>query len=190
MDEELNQRISQLIDNELSHDEALSLLHKMRKQPQLLDKMSRYEAISHAVKAEMFLSAHTDFAERVRQQIQHEPAYLLPQHKPLLRRNYKMFALAASIAAVAIMASQAPHAPIEPFRAPDMAMVKPQTPAATMTEPQAQEEPSVSVAFRPVQQDQFSTRFNDYLQAHTDSVYINGQANFQSYARVAAYGRE
>lgn len=190
MDEELNQRISQLIDNELSHDEVLSLLQKMRKQPQLQGKMSRYEAISHALKAEVFLPARTDFTERVRQQIQHEPAYLLPQQNPLPRRNYKMFALAASIAAVAIMASHILHAPIETFQAPDLAMVKPQTPAATITDLQAQEKPSVSVAFRPVQQDQFNARFNEYLQAHSDSVYINGQANFQSYARVAAYGRE
>ena len=189
MDEELNQRISQLIDNELSHDEVLSLLQKMRKQPQLQDKMSRYEAISHALKAEVFLPARFDFAERVRQQIQLEPAYLLPQHKPLLR-NYKMFALAASIAAVAIMASHILHAPIEPFQAPDLAMVKPQAPAATITDLQAQEKPSVSVAFRPVQQDQFNARFNDYLQAHSESVYINGQANFQPYARVTAYGQE
>lgn len=192
MDEELNQKISQLIDNELSHEEALSLLQLMRKQPQLQDKMSRYEAISHAVKAEAFVPTRSDFAERVRQQIQSEPAYLLPQHKTS-RRNYKIFALAASVAAVAIMVSRIPYAPDESISVPEIAMVQPQEPVPAkeaMAEPQAQEPPSVSVAFRPVDQDQFNARFNDYLQAHSESVYIDGQTNFQPYARVAAYGRE
>ena len=190
MHEELNQRISQLIDNELSHEEALRLLQLMRKQPQLQDKMSRYEAISHAVKAEVFVPTRSDFAERVRQQIQSEPAYLLPKHKTS-QRNYKVFALAASVAAVAIIVSRIPYAPDESIPAPEIAMVQSQelVPAKeAMAAPQ--EQPSVSVAFRPVDQDQFNARFNDYLQAHSDSVYIDGQANFQTYARVAAYGRE
>jgi len=179
MDEELNQKISQLIDNELSHTEALSLLQKMRKQPQLQDRMSRYEAISHAVRAEVFLSTRADFAERVRQQIQHEPAYLLPQHKPL-RRNFKILALAASFAVVAVIASRNMNAPVESFQAPALAVTAQPMP----------EQPPVTVAVRPIEQDQFNTRFNDYLQAHSDSMYINGQANFQPYARVTAYGRE
>ena len=179
MDEELNQKISQLIDNEISPGEALSLLHKMQTQSRLLDKMFRYEAISHALKSEVYLSPPSDFTERVRQQIQHEPAYLLPQHKPFLR-SYKILALAASIAVVAVIASRSMNAPVETFQAP----------AIAVAEPPAQESPPLSVSAQQLEQEQVNMRFNDYLRAHSDSVYINGQANFQSYARVAAYGRK
>jgi sigma-E factor negative regulatory protein RseA len=35
-----------------------------------------------------------------------------------------------------------------------------------------------------------NARINDYLQAHNNSVYTNGEASFKPYARVAAYNRE
>ncbi len=55
MPEDLNQKISQFLDNELDHVQALNLLNKMQLQPELQDKLNRYEAISHALKTDVFL---------------------------------------------------------------------------------------------------------------------------------------
>ena len=57
MPEDLNQKISQFLDNELDHVEALNLLKKMQLQSELQDKLNRYEAISHAMKTDVFLLA-------------------------------------------------------------------------------------------------------------------------------------
>ena len=105
MPEDLNQKISQLLDNELDHVSALNLLKKMQFQSELKDKMNRYEAISHALKTDVFLSTKADFSTKICQQIQHEPIYLLPQHKPF-KRPHKLIALAASMAIVAVIAGR------------------------------------------------------------------------------------
>ncbi len=105
MPEDLNQKISQFLDNELDHVNALNLLKKMQLQSELQDKLNRYEAISHAMKTDVFLLTKADFSTKIRQQIQKEPVYLLPQHKPFKRRH-KQIAVAASIAIVAVIAGR------------------------------------------------------------------------------------
>ena len=44
----------------------------------------------------------------------------------------------------------------------------------------------------PVEATQYplNKRINDYLQAHNSSVYTNGEADFQPYARVTAYSHK
>ena len=103
MPEDLNQKISQFLDNELDHADALNLLQIMQSQPELQDKMNRYEAISHALKTDVFLAAKSDFSAKIHQQIQQEPFHLLPQRKSF-KRTHKLMALAASIAIVAVIA--------------------------------------------------------------------------------------
>ena len=105
MSEDLNQKISQFLDNELDHVNALNLLKKMQFQSELQDKLNRYEAISHALKTDVFLSTKADFSTKICQQIQNEPVYFLPQHKPF-KRTHKLIALAASIAIVAVIAGR------------------------------------------------------------------------------------
>ena len=69
MPEDLNQKISQLLDNELDHVNALNLLKKMKFQPELQDKMNRYEAISHALRTDVFLSTQADFSTKICQRL-------------------------------------------------------------------------------------------------------------------------
>ena len=50
MHEDLIQKISQFLDDELPEEESLRLLQKMRTHSELAGKMRRYEAIKQAIK--------------------------------------------------------------------------------------------------------------------------------------------
>jgi sigma-E factor negative regulatory protein RseA len=179
MSEDLNQKISQLLDNELDHVNALNLLKKMQFRPELQDKMIRYEAISHALKTDVFLSTKADFSTKICQQIQNEPVYFLPQHKSF-KRTHKLIALAASIAIVAVIAGRSMND--NQFKLASILQVVQQ---------QLPEQPSNPVVkANQATQHSLNKRINDYLQAHNSSVYTNGEANFQSFARVTAYSQK
>jgi sigma-E factor negative regulatory protein RseA len=178
MSEDLNQKISQFLDNELDHVQALNLLKKMQFQPELQDKMNRYEAISHALKRDVFLATLSDFSAKTHQKIQQEPVYLLPQHKPY-KRTHKLIALAASIAIVAVVAGRSINGEDQHFKAASALQV------AQHQLPEQTSSPVNQTAQYPL-----NKRINDYLQAHNSSVYTNGEANFQPYARVTAYSQK
>ena len=162
MPEDLNQKISQFLDNELNHADALALLQKMQSQSELQDKMNRYETISYALKTDVFLAVSSDFSAKIHQKIQQEPFHLLPQRK-VFKRTHKLMALVASIAIVAVIAGRSTDLPFK----------------ATSTLEVAQQQLP--------EQYPLNKRINDYLQAHNSSVYTNGEVDFQPYARVTAY---
>ncbi|MDD2659640.1 MAG: sigma-E factor negative regulatory protein [Methylococcales bacterium] len=178
MPEDLNQKISQFLDDELDHNDALHLLKKMQSEPELQDKFSRYQAISHAMKTETFLLTKTDFSTKIRQQIQQEPVYLLPQKKSF-QQNHKKIAMAASIALVAVITGRYANNPS-------------QHPKAASTALQVAQNQLPDRSGKPVDATQYplNKRINDYLQAHNSSVYTNGEANFQPFARVTSYSRK
>jgi sigma-E factor negative regulatory protein RseA len=178
MPEDLNQKISQFLDDDLNQNDALLLLKKMRSQPELRDKFNRYQAISHAMKTETFLLPKTDFSTKIHQQIQQEPVYLLPK-KQSFQRNHKKIALAASIALVAVITGR---------YANNMA----QHPKAASTTFQVAQHQLPEPLGKPVDATQYplNKRINDYLQAHNSSVYTNGEANFQPFARVTSYSQK
>jgi sigma-E factor negative regulatory protein RseA len=178
MPEDLNQKISQFLDNELDHVQALNLLNKIQLQPELQDKLNRYEAISHAMKTDVFLLTNADFSRKIHLQIQKEPVYLLPQHKPF-KLSHKQVAVAASIAIVAVVAGRGMKDMDQHSRV-----------ASTMQVAQHQlPEKSSNRVVKVNQAEQYplNKRINDYLQAHNSSVYTNGEANFQPFAKVTAY---
>ena len=177
MSEDLNQKISQFLDNELDPVDALSLLKKMRSQPELQDKLNRYEMISHAMKADAFLLTKADFSTKLQQQIQQEPVYLLPQRKRF-KPSHKQMALAASFVIVAVIVGRSMNDPDPHFK------------AASALQVAQQPHPEKSVNPAEVPQNQLNKRINDYLQAHNSSVYTNGEANFQPFARVATYSQK
>ncbi|MDD5320968.1 MAG: sigma-E factor negative regulatory protein [Methylococcales bacterium] len=178
MPEDLNQKISQFLDNELDHVHALNLLKKMQPQTELQDILHRYEAISNAIKTDFFLLTKSDFSIKIRQQIQQEAVYLLPQQKPAKRRH-KVIALAASIVIVAVIAERGINNQAD------------QLINAASTQQVAQHQAQKPVAYEH-QADELplNTRINEYLQAHNSSVYTNGEANFQTFARVTAYSQK
>jgi sigma-E factor negative regulatory protein RseA len=179
MPEDLNQKISQFLDSELDSVEALHLLKKMRSQSELQDTLKRYEMISHAMKTDAFLLTNAGFSTKIRQQIQQEPVYLLPQRKPF-KPSHKQIAVAASIVMVAFIAGRNVN-----YSYPEQSVK-----AASALQVAQQQLPEKSA--NPVEGTQYplNKRINDYLQAHNSSVYTNGEADFQSFARVATYNNK
>ena len=180
MPEDLNQKISQFLDNELDPVHASSLLKKMQLQSELQDKLHRYEAINKAISTDIFLLTNSDFSTKIRQQIQQEPVYLFPGHKSF-KRSHKQIAVAASIAIVAVIAGRSMNDQDQHIKA-----------ASTVQVAQQQVEQSSDPIFYANQAKQLplNSRINEYLQAHNSSVYTNGEANFQPFARVTAYSQK
>jgi sigma-E factor negative regulatory protein RseA len=185
MAEDLNPKISQFLDNELDHVNALSLLRKIQMQSELQDKLNRYEAISHAIKTDVFLLTQPDLATKIHQQIQKEPHYLLPQQrfqKEPLKSNHKHIAVAASLALVAVIAGSNVNRTDQHSKAASVIQVAQQ---------QLPKQPSNPVVYaNKTEHYPLNKRINDYLQAHNSSVYTNGEANFQPFARVTAYSQK
>jgi sigma-E factor negative regulatory protein RseA len=186
MYEEINQNISRLVDGDLGHDETLGLLKKIQSDETLKRKMSRYQTISQALKADGFCQVRPNFSDKVFQEIQQEPAYLLPQLKPQpqdRQAKLKLFAVAASALAAAVLVGQSLR--------DDPSANSYQTLSA-MAVPQQ----SLPAAFaqpgklKQRNRQPLNARFNDYLQAHNNSVYTNGEVLFQPYTKMTAYGQD
>jgi Anti sigma-E protein RseA, N-terminal domain. len=62
MHEELNQKISQFIDNELEQQEALNLLKSIRSTPTLNRQYNHHRTISQAIKTDTVVFVKADFA--------------------------------------------------------------------------------------------------------------------------------
>jgi len=70
MHEEMKQKISEFVDNELDNQEAMEMLTAMRKDTALKQQMLRYQLISQALKSESISHIKSDFSDKIRQQIQ------------------------------------------------------------------------------------------------------------------------
>jgi sigma-E factor negative regulatory protein RseA len=185
--EEVNEKISRLIDADLNYNETLALLKQVQSDDALKAKMCRYQAISEALKTDQFYQVKSDFSNQIFQALQQEPTYLLPSFKPqqhlpspskYSNRN-KLFAVAASSVAAAILVGY------NIFN--DKQINGPQNLAKISTYPaQLVATNSKPDKSKPDRQP-LNAQFNDYLQAHNNSVYTNGEANFQPYAKVTSY---
>jgi len=184
MNEEMNQKISQFLDNELDYDEALHLLQDLHTNPELTNTLNRYEAISHALKTDQFLNLSADFSAKVSQQLQHEPIHLLPRKKSATRSfPYQWLALAASVAVVSVLAVRSLPNPGDNDKLPasSLQVAQQQTPK-NLPNPQVDTQKTESEI-------PLNARINDYLQAHNGSVYANNP-NLKSIARVTTYNQK
>jgi sigma-E factor negative regulatory protein RseA len=181
MHEDLIQKISLFLDDELPPDEASKLLQKVLAHSELADKMQRYEAISHAIKNdEALISARPDFAASVSSRIQHEPTYLIPnaprrfvRHRRFTR-SHKIAAAAASVAVMALVAHTQ-----RPELAGNAQVVAAKAPIRQV--------PQMADAKTPQNSYPVNQQINDYLQAHSSIYSSNSQADFQPYAQVTHF---
>ncbi|MDP2902057.1 MAG: sigma-E factor negative regulatory protein [Methylovulum sp.] len=179
MNKALNQKISQFLDDDLDVDGALYLLQKIQSDADTANTLKRYQAVSHALKTNQFLMANTDFSAKIIAQIEQEAFYLSPKHKPTITHNRKLIALAASIAVIAVLTARGINNP---------------NPLSTLqvATQQHTEQASKSVNYAHLSgsnQEQYplNKRINDYLQAHNNSVYTQGEADLAPLSRVTAY---
>jgi sigma-E factor negative regulatory protein RseA len=188
MHDEVNLKISGLIDGELGYDESLVLLKKIQTDEALKTKMRRYQAISQALKTDQFFQVKPDFSNRVFQEIQREPTHFLPAIKPQPAsrpqtdhtKRKTLYALAASTVAAAVFVGQSlrdtPAA--NSYQTITAMSISPQQPTPSFSKPEQS---------KPNKRQPLNSQFNDYLQAHNNSVYTNGEATFHPYATVTSY---
>jgi sigma-E factor negative regulatory protein RseA len=187
MNEELNQKISQFLDDELDYDDTLRLLQQIQTQPELNQTLNRYEAISHTLKTGIFLEIGADFSAAIHQKIKTEPFHLRPENPRLpqpVAHKYKVLAMAASVAVVAVLTTRNMNKPSEAVKTSSLTQAQTVQPALPVRQS------SNSVAYMPeIKQYPINTRINDYLQAHnyTNSIYVNDEADLTSLNRVTAY---
>jgi sigma-E factor negative regulatory protein RseA len=181
MNEQLNEKISQFLDDELGHDETLRLLQAMQSQPELINTLNRYQAIGSALKTDVFLTVSPDFSAQISQQIHQDPHHFLPQRRFTLR-TYQTLALAASVAVVAVLVGQGIDHPAENFNALPAVQLAQQLPPPST--------PKSVVYIDQPQQAPLNSRISDYLQAHNRNVYTNGEASVRSLTQVTAYEQQ
>jgi len=110
MKKDINQTISQFLDDELDHAELDVLLSAIKNEPELKQQINRYQVMTQVLTDERGLQASPDFLDKINQQIKQEPHYLLPK-KVVKKRMVPLwqkasFAVAASVACVAVIMSQ------------------------------------------------------------------------------------
>jgi sigma-E factor negative regulatory protein RseA len=97
MQEQLNEKLSLLIDDELESNQAFSLLRNINSDQSLKDKLHRYQLVSQVIKNEPCQLLDNRFADYIHEQINSEPFYFIPEKKTALTWRKAGVAVAASI---------------------------------------------------------------------------------------------
>ncbi len=176
MQEDLDLKVSMLVDGELDPAEAIRVLDEIRQNPQLRAKWNRYNAASLSMKSHSKVFPDATFFDKVSQVLESEPVILNPSRsrKKASNRFAYAAALAASFVIVGFFAwSMVPkefnQSPIEPIL------------STVETYP---------ANVQLVNQLSVPRRLNDYLITHNESAYQSGGQNILSYARVVSYSTE
>jgi len=176
MQEDVYSKISELVDDELTVGDALSLLDTVKDCPELEKKVYRYLALSQLLKPDKFFTADVEFVNRVKQEVQQEPTYLIPYKQPNTRNYQIISAMAASLAIMGIVIYGGMSKSIEEE--------PPALQIAADTGQQYADHLSVSSLYKT------DPRLNNYLEAHQGSLYMAGSPAYQSYVRLADHGQE
>ncbi|MDT4291251.1 sigma-E factor negative regulatory protein [Methylomonas sp. MO1] len=168
MQEQLNEKLSQLIDDELDSQQALSLLKTLQNDGLLKDKLRRYQIASQVMRSGEYSHVTSDFVDKIHEHIRQEPTYFLPRKKSAVNWQKAALAIAASVAlAVVWVSTKVDKQMHNPFGAVEM--------VAQGKEASAEE---------------MHARFKDYLEAHDNAMYVNSVQAGQPYARVVGYRQE
>lgn len=171
----MNQKISRFLDDELAPAELESILLEIDRQPEFKKTMQRYQLMSQVLRSDDVVLANNDFLHKVTQDIKQEPHHFLPKQAikqklpPTWQKAFIAIAASVAIVAVIVFHQGGPQKTESPQLMAQTSDVTLQTQAVNNSQHQ---------------------RLKAYLKAHSDDMYVDGSANFQSYARVASYGRD
>jgi sigma-E factor negative regulatory protein RseA len=183
MHEHTNEQISQFLDNELAADEALTLMRQVLFDDALKNKLLRYEAIGHALKTETFIAPRTDFLDRIHQEIEHDPVYLLPQRKQTkFKPQYKILALVASAALVAVILPK-------DITSMHGSQMKASSSGIYLAQQQKRSE-NVIKQLPHSELMPLNAQINDYLQTHNKNANVASSVDAASIAKITAYGQK
>jgi len=179
MNKEINQKISQFLDDELDHTELDNFLHNLKKQPELKSKMNRYQVVTQVMKMDQAVMANGSFLDNISLQLEQEPHHFLPQRRKRQSTVWQKtsLAIAASVVGVAVIISQQ-----------GTMQTTTQAQQIVLAQPVAEKQEVIVVANNP--QPTQHERLKAYLQAHNDDLYTHGSLNIHPLARVASYGQD
>jgi sigma-E factor negative regulatory protein RseA len=107
MTEQEYERLSALVDDELTEDEISIEIRKLSSNSSNRDVWSRYHLIGDAMRGETGPIYHSGLAQEISQRLENEPVVLAPgamkHRRGLKKRTYTGLAVAASLAAVAVV---------------------------------------------------------------------------------------
>lgn len=170
---ELKQRLSMLMDSELSARDNPALIHKLESDQALQSVWSRYHLIGEVMRNRQTILADQDLARRVSTAIAEDSVVLtFPRKNSATEANWRhkavSLALAASLATVAVLVGRSIHenTPNLQTLASHDAPVDTREGAATESLADAQ--------------------FNDYLLAHNETAAMAGSAGMLPHVRLVS----
>ena len=174
----MKEKISELIDNELSHLEHHRLLRTLESDRGLRGVWERYHLISTVIRNELDVMVGPALADRIAQGIRQETstsAYsaYFTSRLPTYTRVAAGMAIAASVAAVAIFNLQ----PLSPSNAPVSQIALQNPPPATTTPVTVRSAPATPPG-----------TLNTYLVEHSEFTPNAGMNGMMSYVRIVGHG--
>lgn len=169
MQEQIDEKISLLLDDELGREQAYGVLRQIQGDPDLEQSFQRYHIISQVLKHDSCSVLPRQFATQIQQQIRQEPSYLLP----VKTRRKHFFNTSLAIAASLLIFVM-------------FTLLNQQQTQISNPQPQLAE-----AIHTPANQLQpLSPRLTEYLQAHDNAVYTNNVVRIQPYTHVVGYEQE
>ena len=170
----MKEKISELVDNELSHLEHYRLLRTLENDHELRGVWERYHLMGTVIRNELDVMVGPALADRIAQGIRQEipvPVYFISR-LPSYTRVAAGMAIAASVAAVAIFTLQ----PLSPSNAPSQIALQSPPPAI-----------AAPAAVGPAQAAPQGT-LNTYLVEHSEFTPNAGMNGMMSYVRIVGHG--
>ncbi len=205
MNTEINQKISSFLDNDLNSYDEEKLLLKISKDPELINKLTRYQTVKHVLKQDNFVTVKPDFLDKIKQEIDQEPHFLIPKQK-VKKKQFGLWqktsvAMAACTVLAVVLVSQNSELNFENNIAPDVIA----TSDVSVVPKQVVVAKPIQAKTRSIELDKVTTqkdvgfqlasdykkiqheRLKAYLQAHSDNSYAyDNSANIQPFASVVS----
>lgn len=179
------ERLSALVDGELDDADVHPLLDRLREDPGLAGRWSRYHLIHDTLRNNLPETVDPDFADRVWKDLEAEPTVVAPPRRPLrvpgFMKQVAGLALASSVTAVAILGVQ------EMGERPGSERDKPGSQVANIPDTRAYHRAEAAEPPRPgprvVRPD-----LQPYVVNHNEYSVSSGMPGVLPYARVVSQG--
>ena len=187
MNEQVDLKISALVDNELEPSETSAWLDKVAKNTELQRKWRDYHLIGDLMREQVHARVDATLAQRVSAALVTEPTVLAPRMRSSAwqkrLRPFAGVAVAATVASIAVIGLQPDSAPqVEPVRVVQQASAPIPMPVQVRRVPGTNWE-----LLEPVRQDGVATTLNDYLVNHNEFAANRGMQGMLQYVRIAGY---
>lgn len=206
MTDSLDEKISALLDGELSEFEFRSVLKDLEADESRRKRLERYQLTSDALQRNLPPAIDPQFSSRIMQALDNEPAILAPRTTPVLesetvnnpwKRRFAGFAVAASVAMMAVFGVQTMNQhnpamdplagqPMAQLATPKLATPLP-TPVPAQQFAQVVEHKTPSSPVDAAHERFVSQHLNKYLVDHSQRAAQARVQGVMPYARIITY---